>query len=235
MALLQSLGGGLPWVGSLAAFVQVALIDLVLAGDNAVAVGIAASGLDPKNRRRVIVFGLGSAVVMRIALALVALRLLALIGLLLAGGLLLLWVCWRMWRDLRAQARAAREREIRPARTFAQAYVQIFVADLTMSLDNVLAVAGAARGHWLVLTVGLLLSIALMGVAANAIARVLNRVPWIAYIGVAIVLFVAVHMMWDGYRGVVVDLRQTGPYNAIMPAWLRIPPGQHPAIRSGGF
>jgi YjbE family integral membrane protein len=214
------------WAGPLAAFAQVVVIDLVLAGDNAVAVGLAASGLDPRRRRRVIMLGLGSAVVMRIALALVALRLLALIGLMLAGGLLLLWVCWKMWRDLRAQHRAARDQIAVPAKSFGQAFVQILAADLSMSLDNVLAVAGAARGHWVVLVIGLLLSIALMGVAANAIARVLHRVRWISYVGVAIVLFVALHMMWDGYRGVVVDLHQVGPYNAFTPAWLDITPGE---------
>jgi len=214
------------WAGSLTAFLQVVLIDLVLAGDNAVAVGLAASGLDHRQRRRVIMLGLGSAVVMRIALALVALRLLALIGLMLAGGLLLLWVCWKMWRDLRAQHRAARDQIVVPAKSFGQAFLQILAADLSMSLDNVLAVAGAARQHWVVLVFGLLLSIALMGLAANAIARVLNRLRWIGYVGVVIVLFVALHMMWDGYRGVVVDLRAVGPYNALMPSWLDIKPGE---------
>jgi YjbE family integral membrane protein len=225
MALFASLSGQ-PWAGLLAALLQVVLIDLVLAGDNAVAVGLAASGLDDRSRRRVILLGLSTAVVMRIALALVALRLLALIGLLLAGGLLLLWVCWKMWRDLRAQARAGRDDLAMPAKSFGQAFVQILAADLSMSLDNVLAVAGAARSHWLVMIFGLLLSIALMGVAANAIARVLNRLRWIGYAGVAIVLFVALHMMWDGYRGVVIDLDQTGPYNAIMPHWLDIQSGE---------
>jgi YjbE family integral membrane protein len=218
--------GQAAWAGPLVAFLQVVLIDLVLAGDNAVAVGVAAAGLDANQRRRVILLGLASAVVMRIALALVALQLLAVIGLMFAGGLLLLWVCWKMWRDIRAQDRAAQENVGLPAKSFVQAFLQILAADLSMSLDNVLAVAGAARGHWVVLIIGLLLSIALMGVAANAIANVLNRARWISYVGIVIVLFVALHMMWDGYRGVVVDLHQVGPYNALMPSWLDIKPGE---------
>ena len=213
-----------PWADSLFALLQVLLIDLVLAGDNAVAVGMAASGLDPRSRRRVILLGLGSAVVMRIGLALVALKLLALIGLMFAGGLLLLWVGWKMWRDLREQHRAAQGGATRPTKSFWQAFVQILFADLSMSLDNVLAVAGAARGHWMVLVFGLLLSIALIGVAADAIARALHRLRWIGYVGVAMVMFVALHMMWDGYRGVVVGLNQVGPYNAMMPHFLDISP-----------
>ena len=215
-----------PWAAALFGLLQVVFIDLVLAGDNAIAVGLAAAGLDDKSRRRVIMLGLGCAVVMRIGLALVALRLLALIGLLFAGGLLLFWVGWKMWRDLRAGQRAGPEGAVRPVKSFGQAFVQILFADLSMSLDNVLAVAGAAHGHWLVLVFGLLLSIALMGVAADLISRALNRLRWIGYVGVAIVLLVALHMMWDGYRGVVIDLHQTGPYNALMPDWLDIHPGE---------
>src|ERR1700722_17481407 len=131
-----------PWAAALFGLLQVALIDLVLAGDNAVAVGLAAAGLDDKSRRRVIMLGLGCAVVMRIGLALVALRLLALIGLLFAGGLLLVWVGWKMWRDLRADRRADAEGAMRPVKSFGQAFVQILFADISMSLDNVLAVAG---------------------------------------------------------------------------------------------
>jgi YjbE family integral membrane protein len=222
------------WTGPLAAFAQVVVIDLVLAGDNAVAVGLAAAGLDPTRRRRVIMLGLGSAVVMRLVLALVALRLLALIGLMLAGGLLLLWVCWKMWRDLRAQDQAAHGAIATPAKSFGQAFLQILAADLSMSLDNVLAVAGAAREHWVVLVFGLLLSIGLMGLAANAIAHALHRFRWIGYAGVAIVLFVAAHMMWDGYRGVVVDLHKVGPYNALMPSWLDIGPSEAAKHAKGG-
>ena len=208
--------------GPLTAFFQVVLIDLVLAGDNAVAVGLAASGLDMSQRRRVILAGLGAAVVMRISLALVALQLLSIIGLLLAGGLLLLMICYKMWRDLRAQGRATHE--AKPAKTFGQAFVQILLADISMSLDNVLAVAGAAHKHPAVLFFGLVLSILLMGIAANLISRVLNRLPWIGYVGLAIVFYVALHMMWEGYRGVVVDLHEVARYNAIMPDWLDIGP-----------
>jgi YjbE family integral membrane protein len=218
---MLSAGG---WAGPLAAFVQVVLIDLVLAGDNAVAVGLAASGLDTVRRRRVIMLGLGAAVVMRVAFALLAASLLNLIGLLFAGGLLLLWVCWKMWRELRAQAHAARNQIERPAKSFGQAFVQIFIADLSMSLDNVLAVAGAAHSHPAILVFGLLLSIALMGLAADAISKVLHRFTWIGYVGIAIVLYVSLHMMWDGYRGAVVDLHRVGPYNAVMPGWLDIGP-----------
>lgn len=212
---------GVLW-GPLTAFFQVVLIDLVLAGDNAVAVGLAASGLEVSQRRRVILAGLGAAVVMRISLALVALQLLSIIGLLLAGGLLLLLICYKMWRDLRAQDHATHE--AKPAKTFRQAFVQILLADISMSLDNVLAVAGAAHKHPAVLFFGLVLSILLMGIAANLISRVLNRLPWIGYVGLAIVFYVALHMMWEGYRGVVVDLHEVARYNAVMPDWLDIGP-----------
>ena len=202
------------------------MIDLVLAGDNAVAVGMAAAGLPIAQRQKVILSGLGAAVVLRIGLALLATRLLNLVGLTLAGGLLLLWVCWKSWRELRAQAVAKRSETPPPAKSFGQAFLQIFVADLSMSLDNVLAVAGAALDHPVILVFGLILSIVLMGVAANAVARVLHKLPWIAYVGVAIVLYVALHMMWDGYRDTVIDLHKVAAYNAAMPAWLDITPAE---------
>ncbi len=223
---LSALLGGAAWTGPIVAFLQVVLIDLVLAGDNTVAVGVAASGLDEARRRRVIMLGLAAAVAMRVALALFAIQLLNLIGLLLAGGLLLLWVCWKMWRELRAQMRAARTEAPRPAKSFGQAFLQILIADLSMSLDNVLAVAGAAHAHPAIMVFGLLLSIGLMGVAAEGLSRVLNRYPWIAYVGVAIVLYVALHMIWDGYRGAVIDMRQVGAHNAWAPAWLDIQPDE---------
>jgi YjbE family integral membrane protein len=207
------------------------LIDLVLAGDNAVAVGMAAAGLGVADRRKAIAAGLAAAVVLRISLALVALQLLSIIGLTLAGGLLLLLVCYKMWRDLREQGAAAKG-ETAARKDFGQSFFQILLADISMSLDNVLAVAGAAHKHPGVLFFGLALSIVLMGVAANAISRVLNRLPWIGYLGLAIVLYVALHMMWEGYRGVVVDLHEVGAYNAIMPDWLDIGPheaAQHQA------
>ena len=217
--------------GPLAAFFQVVLIDLVLAGDNAIAVGLAASGMGAGQRRRVILAGLAAAVVMRISLALVALQLLSIIGLLLAGGLLLLLICYKMWRDLRDQGRAAGGQAM-PTKRFGQAFLQVLLADISMSLDNVLAVAGAAHSHPGVLFFGLVLSIVLMGIAANAISRILNRLPWIGYLGLAIVFYVAGHMMWEGYRGAVIDLRAVGPYNAVMPDWLHI--GPHEAARHQG-
>src|SRR6185436_17698336 len=150
------------WLGPATVFFQVIMIDLVLAGDNAVAVGLAAAGLDKENRRRVILVGLGAAVAMRIGFALITAQLLGIIGLLFAGGILLLWVCWKMWRDLHAPTSDS-TMDIRPSKTFGQAFLQILIADLSMSLDNVLAVAGAAREHPVILAFGLLLSIILMG------------------------------------------------------------------------
>jgi YjbE family integral membrane protein len=189
---------------ALLALAQVVVIDLVLAGDNAVIIGLAAAGLPPEQRRRAILVGIAAATAMRIGFAYVAVELLAIVGLVLAGGILLLWVSWKMWRELRASARAKEhaafdEAGAPPARkTFAQAAWQIVLADVSMSLDNVLAVAGAAREHPDVLVVGLLLSIVLMGVAANLIARLLHNHRWIAYVGLAIVLYVACDMIWRG-------------------------------------
>ena len=222
--------------GLLSAFVQVLLIDLVLAGDNAVAVGLAAGGLPVEQRRKAILLGLAAAVVLRIGFALITTQLLALgAGLLMAGGLLLLWVCWKMWRELRAQtaqdeadARLALEdgapAQARPVKTLRSAFLQILAADVSMSLDNVLAVAGAAREHPMVLVFGLLLSIALMGLAASWIARLLHRYRWIGYVGLAIVLYVALHMIWEGHRSVVADLGYAPRYNAVMPDPLDIQP-----------
>jgi YjbE family integral membrane protein len=217
------------FAGALASLVQVLLIDLVLAGDNAVAVGLAAAGLPADQRRRVIVLGLAAAVAMRIGFALVTTQLLQVVGLLLGGGLLLLWVCWKMWRDL---AQHAPEPALaghagglaRPAKTFGQALLAIVAADLSMSLDNVLAVAGAARDEPAVLVVGLLVSIVLMGAAANAIAGMLERHRWIGYLGLAIVLYVALHMIWEGHREVIVDLGHGEAWNAVMPAFLDLKP-----------
>ena len=228
--------------GALTAFVQVVMIDVALASDNAVAVGLVAAGLPQPQRRRAIMLGLGAAVVMLIGLALIATQLLKVVGLLLAGGFLLLWVCWKMWRELRAQGREEEEEgqaaldevdgvasdrapKAKPKpRSMRQALVQILLADLTMSLDNVLAVAGAAREHPMVLIGGLLLSITLMGVAASWIARLLHRFRWIGYLGLVIVLYVAGHMLWEGTRSVAVATGQTGRYNAAMPNMLDISP-----------
>lgn len=184
----------------LTALLQVIAIDLVLAGDNAVVIGLAAAGLAPEQRRKAIFVGILAATVMRIAFATVAVHLLAIIGLLLAGGLLLLWVCWKMWRELRAGHGGDELADVEnaPRKTFFQAATQIVVADISMSLDNVLAVAGAAREHPSVLIVGLGLSIALMGIAANLIARLLVKHRWIAYVGLAIILYVSLDMIYRG-------------------------------------
>jgi YjbE family integral membrane protein len=231
--------------GALVALFQVLLIDLVLAGDNAVAVGLAAAGLDAVNRKKAILMGLGAAVVLRIGFALITTQLLGLIGLLFAGGVLLLWVCWKMWRELREQAAHAQaEADLEEAtgvdidgqpgvragtakpKTFGAAFAQILVADISMSLDNVLAVAGAAREHPAVLVVGLLVSIILMGVAATWIAKLLHRFRWIGYVGLVIVLYVALHMMWEGHRTVVIDTNRVDGYNAAMPDMLDITPAE---------
>jgi YjbE family integral membrane protein len=180
-----------------AALAQVVLIDITLAGDNAVAVGMAVTGLPARQKHRAIVAGVAGATVIRIALGAVTLQLLQIIGLLLAGGLLLLWVCWKMFRELRRQRRAGAAEPHEPT-TLCQAMTQIVLADISMSLDNVLAVAGAAQGSTWILATGLLLSIVLMGLAANLLASLLERHRWIAWVGLAIVLYVAFDMVWDG-------------------------------------
>ncbi|MGQ3215887.1 MAG: TerC family protein [Shinella sp.] len=184
----------------LTALLQVIAIDLVLAGDNAVVIGLAAAGLPPEQRKKAILVGILAATILRIAFATVAVHLLAIIGLLLAGGLLLLWVCWKMWRELRTAHGDddAALAEGASRKTFFQAATQIVVADVSMSLDNVLAVAGAAREHPSVLVIGLALSIALMGIAANLIARLLTQHRWIAYVGLAIILYVSLDMIYRG-------------------------------------
>ena len=196
------------------ALLQVIAIDLVLAGDNAIVIGLAAAGLPIEQRRRAILVGIIAATVLRIGFAAITLQLLQILGLLLVGGILLLWVCWKMWREIRISAaekaaahEALDESDLNkdgviaggaPRKTFMQAATQIVVADVSMSLDNVLAVAGAARDHPTVLVIGLILSIALMGIAANYIARLLHRYPWIAYIGLAIILYVSLDMIYRG-------------------------------------
>ena len=199
---------------TLAAFFSIIMIDLVLAGDNAVVIGLAAAGLPKEQRGKAILIGILAATLLRIAFALVATQLLLIIGLLFAGGVLLLWVCWKMWRELRTPHTDDEEaitgqdldgdgmiagKPMAKKKSLRDAVVQIIVADVSMSLDNVLAVAGAANGHDpLILIFGLGLSVLLMGVAATFIARLLHKHRWIAYVGLAIILFVAVHMMYDG-------------------------------------
>jgi YjbE family integral membrane protein len=218
----------------MSALAQVIMIDLVLAGDNAIVIGLAAAGLAPDQRGKVILIGIIAATIMRIGFALVTTQLLAIVGLLFAGGVLLLWVCWKMWRELRHQAAELKAADTvdaltvhadgtatvggsgghaghgaapvagtdaaPPRKTFAQAAMQIVIADVSMSLDNVLAVAGAAREHPEILIFGLALSVVLMGVAASFIAKLLQKHRWIAYVGLLVILYVALDMT---YRGVV--------------------------------
>jgi YjbE family integral membrane protein len=193
------------------AFIQVLLIDLVLAGDNAIVVGALAAGLPPDQRRKVIMIGVGAALVLRIGFALVVQQLLGIVGLVLAGGLLLLWVAWRMWRDIRGghgQSAGSPEVEgdeasgLHPAKSFAAAAWGVAGADVSMSLDNVLAVAGAAREHPGILIVGLIFAVAMMGVAANVIAKYIERYRWIAWVGLLVILYVALKMIWDGWHDV---------------------------------
>jgi YjbE family integral membrane protein len=191
--------------GALGAFLSVVVIDVVLAGDNAIVVGMAAAGLDPHHRRRAIVVGIVVATLLRIGLATVAVQLLAVIGLTLAGGVLLLWVAWKFYRDLAAGSHAE-TKTVKPAQSFRQALIQIVLADLSMSLDNVLAVAGTARDHMWVLVTGLVLSVALMGAASEFVARLIGRHRWIAWGGLAIVTFVALRMIYDGWGEVAAVL-----------------------------
>ena len=208
---LQSLMSG----DAMWALGQVIMIDLVLAGDNAVVIGLAAAGLPTDQRNKAILIGIIAATVLRIGFASVTTQLLQILGLLLVGGILLLWVCWKMWRELRdghaeqdaLEAVTGEDLNAdgtvggkRPRKTFAQAAWQIVIADVSMSLDNVLAVAGAARDHPTVLVIGLILSIALMGLAATFIAKLLQKHRWIAYVGLAIILYVSLEMI---YRGVL--------------------------------
>jgi YjbE family integral membrane protein len=197
----------------LLALAQVVLVDLVLAGDNAIVVGIAVAGLPVQQRWRVMILGIGVATLLRIVFAAFTVQLLQIIGLLLAGGLLLLWVCWKLWRELRSgrliempaaphevstDGPAAAAGKAPPGKTMRQAVIQIILADVSMSLDNVLAVAGVARDHAWVLVFGLALSVAFMGLAAAIIARLLSRFHWIAYVGLVVIFYVALRMIYDG-------------------------------------
>ena len=200
---------------ALAAFFQVLMIDLVLAGDNAIVVGALAAGLPPEQRRKVILLGVLAALVLRVGFALMVTQLLQIVGLILAGGLLLLWVAWKMWRELRQPEECSPGSEeivgdersgMRPAKSFAAAAWGVAIADVSMSLDNVLAVAGAAREHPGILIVGLVFAVLLMGIAANLIAKYIERFRWIAYLGLVVILWVAMKMVWDGYHDVAPSL-----------------------------
>ena len=195
---------------AIAAFFEILVIDIVLAGDNAIVVGALAAGLPHEQRRKVIIIGVAAALVLRIAFALVTTQLLQIVGLILAGGLLLLWVAWKMWRELRHQGESHGSPEfegdehsgLKPAKSFASAAWGVALADVSMSLDNVLAVAGAAKDHPHILVFGLILSVVLMGVAANFIARYIERYRWIAYLGLAVIVWVACKMIWEGWHAV---------------------------------
>ncbi|MEY3269682.1 MAG: hypothetical protein RL480_2442 [Pseudomonadota bacterium] len=196
---------------ALAAFGQVVLIDVVLAGDNAIVVGALAAGLPAIQRRKVIMIGIAAALALRIAFALLVTQLLQIVGLILAGGLLLLWVAWRMYRELRpvtviidgpGDDDFAASGTPLPAKSFAAAAWSVALADVSMSLDNVLAVAGAARQHPDIMVLGLILSVALMGIAANIIAKYIERYRWIAYVGLAVIIYVAFKMIYEGMHEV---------------------------------
>ncbi len=199
------------WAAELSAFLQVILVDLVLAGDNAIIIAMVVSSFPARQRARLLMIGIVAATVVRILFALVTVHLMQIVGLMLAGGLLLLWVCWKLWREIES----VRSMELSPAggayggppvpqtRTVRQAITQIVIADISMSLDNVLAVAGIARDHTWVLVFGLMLSIAFMAFCATLLARWLQKYPWIAYVGLITILYVAGTMIWDGSMEVV--------------------------------
>ena len=199
---------------AMSAFLQVLMIDIVLAGDNAIVVGALAAGLPADQRKKVIFIGVIAALVLRIAFALVVTQLMQIVGLIFVGGLLLIWVAWKMWRELREGADNLGSPEIegdehsgvKPAKSFAAAAWAVAVADVSMSLDNVLAVAGAAREHPGILIVGLIVAVALMGLAANVIAKYIERYRWIAYIGLVVILYVAVKMIYEGWVDPAVGL-----------------------------
>ena len=183
--------------GGMIALLQVLMIDVVLAGDNAVVIAMAAARVPAGLRNKVILWGLAAAVALRVILAVIAVSLMKVIGLTLAGGILLLWVCWRFWRDISTPSPHEAETAAGGA-SLCRAVTRIVLADVSMSLDNVLGVAGAARDHLDVLVIGLMMSVGLMGAAANIIARLLERFRWISYLGLAIVLYVALSMIWEG-------------------------------------
>lgn len=195
---------------AMSAFLQVLLIDITLAGDNAIVVGALAAGLPADQRKKVIMIGIVAALVLRIVFALMVSWLLGIVGLVLAGGILLLWVAWKMYRDLHHSTESPGSPEIvgdehsgvPAAKSFAAAAWAVAVADVSMSLDNVLAVAGAAREHPGILMIGLVLSVALMGIAANLIAQYIERYRWIAWVGLAVIVYVAGKMMWEGFHEV---------------------------------
>lgn len=185
-------------MNELLAFAQVVLIDLLLAGDNAVVIGALAANISPERRSRVILWGIALAIVARVILSLFVVWLLYIPGIMVIGGATLFWVAWKMWRDIRNVSGSGADSKRRQDMGFIGALVAILIADMSMSLDNVLGVAGAAKGHALALVFGLALSMILMGVGASVVARIINRRPWIAYIGLGLIVFVGARMIWDG-------------------------------------
>jgi YjbE family integral membrane protein len=225
----------------LEALVTVLFIDIVLAGDNAIVVGMAAAGLPPDQRRKAIIWGIAAATIMRIAFASITVQLLSVVGIVLAGGLLLLWVCWKMYRELRegsghgspaeteqGEGVDALNREATPGaprKTLRQAIIQILVADVSMSLDNVLAVAGAAKDHPYILIIGLAFSVVLMGVAATLIARLLDKHRWIAWVGLLVILYVALQMIYEGTFQIAETVPQAYGYLMLPLGWMALPSG----------
>ena len=217
---------------------QVLMIDIVLAGDNAIVVGMAAAGLPPEQRRKAVLWGIAAATVMRIAFASITVQLLAITGITLAGGVLLAWVCWKMYRELRDGGAHAHEGDGigdettnpdgTPRKTMRQAITQILIADISMSLDNVLAVAGAAKDHPYVLIVGLAISVVLMGVAATFIANLLNKHRWIAWVGLLVIVYVAGDMIWSGTHEVADRLPEAYAFLLLPLGYLALP-GVFPA------
>jgi YjbE family integral membrane protein len=214
---------------------QVLFIDIVLAGDNAIVVGMAAAGLPAEQRRKAILWGIGAATIMRIAFASITVQLLSIVGIVFAGGVLLLWVCWKMYRELReggghgdgeahgdADA-AGLDENGQPKKTLRQAITQILVADVSMSLDNVLAVAGAAKDHPYILIFGLAVSVVLMGVAATLIARLLDKHRWIAWLGLLVILYVAVTMMYEGTHQIADNVPEAYGYLLLPLGWMALP------------
>ncbi|HEV7268120.1 MAG TPA: TerC family protein [Falsiroseomonas sp.] len=225
----------------LEALVAVLLIDIVLAGDNAIVVGMAAAGLPADQRRKAIFWGIIAATVMRIGFASITVQLLSIVGIVLAGGILLLWVCWKMYRELRdggshnspetteqTEGVDALEGEATPGaprKTMRQAITQILVADVSMSLDNVLAVAGAAKDHPYILIFGLAVSVVLMGVAATFIAKLLDKHRWIAWVGLLVILYVAAQMIYDGTFQIAETVPQAYGYLMLPLGWMALPTG----------
>lgn len=205
-------------LSELTALGTVILTDVALAGDNAIVVGMAAAALPAEQRRKAIFIGIVAATIMRIFFALITTQLLQIVGLLLAGGILLAWVSWKFWRELRQQQKEADAEKVlegmaipeQAPKTLKTAITQIVIADISMSLDNVLAVAGAAREHAWVLVFGLALSVLLMGAAATYVARLLTRHRWIAYVGLLVILYIALRMMWDGSMEVMTVVAASG-------------------------